>query len=85
MKEVVRKEVLKLLDVGIIYSIADSSWVSPVQVVPNKGGMTVVKNNNIELIPSCTITGRAVNGPNVQRTVRESFGGKFVYVLLFNK
>ncbi|CAL8988211.1 unnamed protein product [Prunus brigantina] len=36
MKEVVRKEVMKLLDVGIIYPISDSKWVSPVQVVPKK-------------------------------------------------
>ena len=57
MKELVRKEILKLLDAGIIYPIADSSWVSPVQVVPKKGGMTVVKNKNDELIPSRTVTG----------------------------
>jgi hypothetical protein len=42
MKEVVRKEVLKLLEVGIIYPISDSEWMSPVQVVPKKGEMTVV-------------------------------------------
>ena len=30
LKEVVRKEVTKLLDNGIIYSISDSKWVSPV-------------------------------------------------------
>ena len=29
MKEVVKSEVLKLLDAGIIYLIADSKWVSP--------------------------------------------------------
>ena len=52
MKEVVRAEVLKLLDTGIIYPISDSSWVSPVQVVPKKGGMTVIKNNNNEIIPT---------------------------------
>jgi len=54
MKEVVRKEVVKLLEAGMIYPISDSSWVSPVQVVPKKGGMTVVKN---ELIPTRTVTG----------------------------
>ena len=52
MKEVVKKEVLKLLDAGIIYPISDSEWVSPVHVVPKKGGMTVVKNENDELIPT---------------------------------
>ncbi|XP_042426035.1 uncharacterized protein LOC122013888 [Zingiber officinale] len=57
MKEVVKKEVLKLLDAGIIYPISDSEWVSPVHVVPKKGGMTVVRNSNNELIPTRTVTG----------------------------
>ena len=51
MREVVKKEVLKLLHAGIIYPVPNSEWVSPVQVVPKKEGMTVVKNNNNELIP----------------------------------
>ena len=42
IKEVVRKEVLKWLDTGVIYPISDSAWVSPVQVVPKKGGTTVI-------------------------------------------
>ena len=42
MKEVVRKEVVKLLDAGMIYPISDSPWVSPVHVVPKKGGITVI-------------------------------------------
>jgi hypothetical protein len=57
MREVVKKEVLKLLHAGIIYPMPDSEWVSPVQVVPKKGGMTVVKNDKNELIPQRTITG----------------------------
>ena len=57
MKEVVKAEVIKLLDAGIIYPIFDSSWVSPVQVVPKKGGMTVVTNEKNELIPTRTVTG----------------------------
>nr|GFB35855.1 putative reverse transcriptase domain-containing protein [Tanacetum cinerariifolium] len=57
IKEVVKKEVIKLLDVGLIYPISDSPCVIPVQVVPKKGGMTVVKNENNELIPQRTITG----------------------------
>ncbi|XP_073019377.1 uncharacterized protein [Primulina eburnea] len=57
MQEVVKKEVIKLLDAGIIYPISDSRWVSPVQVVPKKGGITVVKNDNNELIPTRTVTG----------------------------
>jgi len=57
MKEVVKKEVLKLLDAGMIYPISDSSWVSLVHVVPKKGGMTVVANEKNELIPTSTVTG----------------------------
>ncbi|WVZ84671.1 hypothetical protein U9M48_031676 [Paspalum notatum var. saurae] len=57
MREIVKKEVIKLLHVGIIYPVSDSEWVSPVQVVPKKGGMTVVKNQNNELIPQRTVTG----------------------------
>ncbi|CAJ2674991.1 unnamed protein product [Trifolium pratense] len=57
MKEVVKKEVLKLLKAGMIYPISDSAWVSPVHVVPKKGGMTVVRNEKNELIPTRTVTG----------------------------
>ena len=45
MKEVVRKEILKLLEAGIIYLVADSQWVSPVHCVPKKGGITVIPND----------------------------------------
>ncbi|RVX02471.1 Uncharacterized protein K02A2.6 [Vitis vinifera] len=44
LQEVVRAEVLKLLQAGIIYPISDSPWVSPTQVVPKKSGITVVQN-----------------------------------------
>ena len=57
MKEVVRKEVLKWLDVGVIYPISDSAWVSPIQVVPKKGGTTVIKIANDTLLPSRIVTG----------------------------
>jgi len=57
MREVVKKEVLKLLHARIIYPMPYSEWVSPVQVVPKKGGMTVVKNEKDELIPQRTVTG----------------------------
>ena len=50
MKEVVKKEVLKLLDVGVIYPIEGSKWVNPTQVVPKKSGVTVVANEHNELI-----------------------------------
>ncbi|RDX98328.1 Retrovirus-related Pol polyprotein from transposon 17.6, partial [Mucuna pruriens] len=49
--DVVKKEVAKLLAVGNIYPISDSQWVSPMQVVPKKYGMTVMKNQQDELVP----------------------------------
>ena len=57
MKEVVRKEVPKLLNTGFIYAISNSSWVSPVHVVPKKGGFIVIRNEKNELIPTRTVTG----------------------------
>ncbi|XP_073017791.1 uncharacterized protein [Primulina eburnea] len=62
MKEVMKNEVLKLLNAGVIYVISDSSWVSPVQVVPKKGGMTVANNENDELISTRNVTGWRVYG-----------------------
>jgi hypothetical protein len=58
MREVVKKEVIKLLDAGIIYPIPHSEWVSPIHCVPKKGGLTVVKNEKNELIPQRTVTRR---------------------------
>ncbi|KAM2886687.1 hypothetical protein COP2_013742 [Malus domestica] len=57
MMEVVKKEIIKLLDCGVIYPISDSRWVSPVQVVPKKSGVTVVKNAEDELVPTRIQTG----------------------------
>ncbi|GJU11035.1 reverse transcriptase domain-containing protein [Tanacetum coccineum] len=57
MQEVVTKEIVKLLDTGIIYPIADSPWVSLIHCVPKKGGITVVTNENDELVPTRTVTG----------------------------
>ena len=57
MKEVVRTEILKLLEACIIYPIADSRWVSHVHCVPKKGGITVVPNHKNELIPQRIVTG----------------------------
>ncbi|XP_015940487.1 uncharacterized protein LOC107466026 [Arachis duranensis] len=48
--EVVKKEVTRLLEADIIYPISDSEWVSPVQVVPKKSGVTTIKNESGELI-----------------------------------
>ena len=52
MMEVVKKEILKLLDASIIYPISDSKWVSPVQVVPKKTSITIVENSYGELVPT---------------------------------
>ncbi|GJW28238.1 hypothetical protein Tco_0045113 [Tanacetum coccineum] len=56
VQDVVKNEIVKLLDSGLIYLISDNSWVSPIHVVPKKRGMTVVLNDDNELIPSRTVT-----------------------------
>jgi hypothetical protein len=56
-REVVKKEVSKLLKARVIYRIFDSEWVSAVQVVPKKGGMTVIRNEKNELIAQRSVTG----------------------------
>nr|GEW38074.1 reverse transcriptase domain-containing protein [Tanacetum cinerariifolium] len=55
--ELIKKEVLKLLDAGLIYPISDSPWVSPVHCVPKKGGFTIVENEENELIPTRLVMG----------------------------
>nr|GFC13768.1 reverse transcriptase domain-containing protein [Tanacetum cinerariifolium] len=50
-------EVEKLLDAGLIYPISDSPWVSPIHCVPKKGSMTVIKNDENELVPTRLVTG----------------------------
>ncbi|GJX84722.1 reverse transcriptase domain-containing protein [Tanacetum coccineum] len=55
--KVIKKEVLKLRDAGMIYPISNSPWVSPVHCVPKKGGITVVANEENELIPTRLVTG----------------------------
>nr|GFA49955.1 reverse transcriptase domain-containing protein [Tanacetum cinerariifolium] len=55
--DVIKKEVEKLLDAGLIYPISDSPWVSPVHCAPKKGGFTVVENEENELIPTHLVTG----------------------------
>ncbi|CAN6542537.1 unnamed protein product [Malus baccata var. baccata] len=57
MMEVVKKEIIMLLDCGMIYPISDSHWVSPVQVVPKKSGVTAIKNDENELVPTRIQTG----------------------------
>nr|GEX66144.1 reverse transcriptase domain-containing protein [Tanacetum cinerariifolium] len=55
--DVIKKEVEKLLDAGLIYPISDSPWVSPVHCVPKKGGMTVIANDENKLVPTRLVTG----------------------------
>nr|GEY75245.1 reverse transcriptase domain-containing protein [Tanacetum cinerariifolium] len=50
--DIIKKEVEKLLDVGLIYPISDSRWLSPVHCVPKKGDFTVVEHEENELIPT---------------------------------
>lgn len=60
MSEVVKKEVLKLLDTRIIYPISDNKWISLVHVIPKKGGIKVVKNKKIRFF-SHTYSNRVEN------------------------
>ncbi|GKE83952.1 reverse transcriptase domain-containing protein, partial [Tanacetum coccineum] len=55
--EVIKKEVIKLLDARLIYPISDSPWVSPVHCLPKKGGIIVVENEDNKLIPTRLVTG----------------------------
>nr|GEU76993.1 hypothetical protein [Tanacetum cinerariifolium] len=51
-----RKKLKKILDARLIYPISDSPWVSSVHCVPKKGGFTVVKNEENELILTRLVT-----------------------------
>nr|GEW99626.1 hypothetical protein [Tanacetum cinerariifolium] len=72
VQDVVKNNIVKLLDSGLIYPILDSSWVSPIHVVPKKGGMTVVLNDDNELIPSRTVTGWILPNPDRTRRSRKT-------------
>nr|GEX08167.1 reverse transcriptase domain-containing protein [Tanacetum cinerariifolium] len=54
--DVIKKKVEKLLDAGLIYPISDSPYVSPIHCVPKKGGMTVITNDENELVPTRLVT-----------------------------
>nr|GEW76411.1 reverse transcriptase domain-containing protein [Tanacetum cinerariifolium] len=54
--DVIKQEVIKLLDAGLIYLISDSPWVSPVHCVPKKGGFIVVENEDNELTTTPLVT-----------------------------
>nr|GFB23209.1 reverse transcriptase domain-containing protein [Tanacetum cinerariifolium] len=55
--DVIKKEVEKHLNAGLIYPISDSPWVSPIHCVPKKGGMTIIKNDENELVLTRLVTG----------------------------
>nr|GEZ43138.1 reverse transcriptase domain-containing protein [Tanacetum cinerariifolium] len=55
--DVIKQEVLKLLDARLIYPVSDSPWVSPLHCVPKKGGFLVVENEDNELILTRLVTG----------------------------
>nr|GFB58089.1 reverse transcriptase domain-containing protein [Tanacetum cinerariifolium] len=57
IQNVIKKKVENLFDAGLIYTISDSPWVSPIHCVPKKGGMTVSKNDENELVPTRLVTG----------------------------
>nr|GEU79390.1 reverse transcriptase domain-containing protein [Tanacetum cinerariifolium] len=78
--DVIKKEVKKLLDAGLIYPISDSPWVSPVHCVPKKGGFTVVENEENELIPTQLVMRWHVCIDNHQeKTTFTCPYGKFTY------
>jgi hypothetical protein len=51
------KKVIFLLDTCIIYPISDSKWVSLTHCIPKEGSITVINNDDDELIPTMTIIG----------------------------
>lgn len=57
LRDVVKKEVQKLLEAGMIYPISDTNWVSPIHVVPKKGGAIAVSNEKGKSIAKRTQTG----------------------------
>nr|GFC29309.1 reverse transcriptase domain-containing protein [Tanacetum cinerariifolium] len=79
--DVIKKEVEKLLDAGLIYPISDSPWVSPVHCVPKKGGFTVVNNEENELIPTHLVTGWRIpiHPRNQEKTTFTCPYGTFAY------
>ena len=80
MQEVIRAEILKLVDNGIIYLISDSQWVSPVHAVPKKAGFIVVENDKKELVQTrllmkirVCIDYRKLNAATCKRPLPSSF------------
>nr|GEV14071.1 retrovirus-related Pol polyprotein from transposon 17.6 [Tanacetum cinerariifolium] len=57
VQDVIKAEIVKLIDSGLIYAIFDTPWFSTIHVVPKGGGVTVITNKNNELVPTKTVTG----------------------------
>nr|GEV70089.1 DNA-directed DNA polymerase [Tanacetum cinerariifolium] len=55
--DVIKQEVIKLLNARLIYPIFDSPWVSPVHCVPKKDVFTIVENEDNELILTRLVMG----------------------------
>nr|GEX56339.1 hypothetical protein [Tanacetum cinerariifolium] len=73
--DVIKQEVIKLLEDGLIYLISDSPWVSLVHCVPKNGGFTVVENEDNELIPTRLMLERLVG--NQYYCSLDGFSGYF--------
>ncbi|GJZ46798.1 hypothetical protein Tco_0600630 [Tanacetum coccineum] len=55
VQDVVKAKIVKQLDAGLIYAISDSPWISPIHVMPKKGGMAVITNEKNKLVPTKTV------------------------------
>nr|GFB92526.1 reverse transcriptase domain-containing protein [Tanacetum cinerariifolium] len=75
--DVIKKEVEKLLDAGLIYPVFDSPWVSPIHYVPKKGVFTVVENEENELIPTRLVIGLERLARNKYYCFLDGFSGYF--------
>nr|GEV52817.1 reverse transcriptase domain-containing protein [Tanacetum cinerariifolium] len=70
--DVIKNEVLKLLDAGLIYPISDSLWVSPVYCVAKKGGFTVVEMRRMKkMLKRCEDTNLCLNWEKSHFMVKE--------------
>nr|GEX75257.1 retrovirus-related Pol polyprotein [Tanacetum cinerariifolium] len=77
--DVIKQEVIKLLEAGLIFPIPDSPWVSPVHYVPKKGGFTVVENEDNELIPTRLRYMMAIFHDMIKKTIEVFTDDFFVF------
>nr|GFA28915.1 hypothetical protein [Tanacetum cinerariifolium] len=73
--DVIKKEVKKLLNAGLIYPISDSPWVSPVNCVPKKGvfgnSFSTCLTNLERMLKRCEDTKLALNWEKSHFMVKE--------------